>query len=85
MKKYIAFRVERGVYNPKTFTINHNLYCVRGQRGTDLNWERIGGAYETEAEAHDFAAHAKSISGTGYRGGNFCPVYNPNGYGYSDI
>lgn len=85
MKKYIAFRVDRGVFDPETYSINHDLYEVLGQRETDLNWERIGGTYETEAEAHDFAAHAKSISGKGYRGGSYCPVYNPSGYGYSDI
>lgn len=80
MKKYIAFRVDHGVYDPETYSINYNLYRVLGQKPTDYNWEQVGGTYETEAEAHDFAAHAKSLNGKGY-----CPVYNPSGYGYMDI
>lgn len=75
---FVAFRVERGAL--VNHSIDHNLWTVRGQRETDLNWEVIG-VHETEKYAKADALTERVVNGV--RG--WCPVYDANGYGYKDV
>ena len=76
--KFVAFRVENGAL--VNHTINHELWTVRGQRETDLNWTVVG-VYETEELAKAWALTIRAVDGV--RG--WCPVYDNAGYGYKDV
>lgn len=78
--KYEAYRVENGVFDKKNYRINENLWEVRGQRETDLNWPVLG-IFNTEEEAKAFAVADRKENGAK----RHCPIFDNNGYSYRDI
>lgn len=76
--KYIALRVENGILNENGTAIDYTKWAVRGQRDTDYNWGILFNG-DSEEECKEFAFRFWKENTTGY-----CPVYKPNGYGYTD-
>lgn len=78
---YVAYRVERGVYDSDRHVIDHNKWQVMGQRSTDLNWSKLFVA-ETEDECKMFALDAQREA---IKASNaYIVVYNTNGYEYTE-
>lgn len=78
--KYEAYRIENGVYDSTTHTINYSLWAAKGQRATDLNWSTLG-TFNTEAEAKAHALNDRKENAV--RG--YCAVYDSHGFGYKDV
>lgn len=78
--KYEAYRIENGVYDNGSNSINYSRWAVMGQRNTDLNWSNLG-TFSTEEEAKAFALKDRKENAVP----GFCAVYNSSGCGYKDV